>query len=715
MPLAPRLTALLAAAAALAPAAALAEPVLGGSQIEIEIKLPAGEGEFLPPADDLELERHFNLARCYCGDAAPSEVTDFTAELRLDPQISDSDTNVDVWLGVDCLTDDLPTRTANCGDMPAFVFDRADDLNTERTLQFSVSDLMLRAADADCPEIDRTANIYAAPDAAMTGIYDETEQFFYPDGIPLDTTPPPVPSEFAAATGGESAIFIDWEPIATPDEVYRWQALCARIDETGVYPAFDDPDIDPLWETAESLCDASTTEEYVTEIPAPGTGTAVELPEPLAELDPAFICGDAAGTASEIRVEGLENDEEYVVVLLAIDRAGNVAGVTPGRVLVPKPVIDFWEDLHANGSDVEGGFCLLAETYGGGGPITNALRGFRDGTLADTALGRWLTRVYYDHTGPLAELARESVLARIAFAIVLAPVVVLALLWHVFTLPGLVAIIALAVLWRRRRRAILAAAIALAPATASAQSFAPYWEDVTEDEIEGPDQIKWHAGLKAGPYVPEIDDQAGVVDADGKGPYERLYGGYEILPVLEVDRFLWTPPGGQLGIGGSIGVMGKTANSFRFEDADGDGEYDVGETLIRSKGDRTKFRLVPVAASVIYRLTLLDDEWGIPLVPYLRGGLAYYIWWNTRPSGAISTVPPDNKARGASLGLQGSLGLAVRAERIDPTAAASMRDGGIYHAGFYVEYQLGWVDGFGSEKKLAVGDDTWFAGVNFEF
>jgi hypothetical protein len=44
-----------------------------------------------------------------------------------------------------------------------------------------------------------------------------------------------------------------------------------------------------------------------------------------------------------------------------------------------------------------------------------------------------------------------------------------------------------------------------------------------------------------------------------------------------------------------------------------------------------------------------------------------------------------------------------------------MRDGGIYHAGFYAEYQLGWVDGFGSEKKLAVGDNTWFVGVNFEF
>jgi hypothetical protein len=44
-----------------------------------------------------------------------------------------------------------------------------------------------------------------------------------------------------------------------------------------------------------------------------------------------------------------------------------------------------------------------------------------------------------------------------------------------------------------------------------------------------------------------------------------------------------------------------------------------------------------------------------------------------------------------------------------------MRESGIEHAGFYAEYSLGKVDGFGSDKKLSVGDATWFAGVDFEF
>jgi hypothetical protein len=179
-----------------------------------------------------------------------------------------------------------------------------------------------------------------------------------------------------------------------------------------------------------------------------------------------------------------------------------------------------------------------------------------------------------------------------------------------------------------------------------------------------------------------------------------MFGGYNVLPVLEVDYLIWTPPGGQLGVGGTLGVLGKTGKAL---DAAG-----------RPSEDETKFRLIPFAATAIYRMTMLDDEYGVPVLPYLRAGLAYYIWWITKPSGAVADYMGD-KGRGATLGIQASAGLSVRAERIDPDAAASMRDSGLFHAGFYAEFQLGWVNGFGSDKKLAVGDKTWFAGFDFEF
>jgi hypothetical protein len=72
--------------------------------------------------------------------------------------------------------------------------------------------------------------------------------------------------------------------------------------------------------------------------------------------------------------------------------------------------------------------------------------------------------------------------------------------------------------------------------------------------------------------------------------------------------------------------------------------------------------------------------------------------------------------RGGSLGWQATVGLAIRAERIDPDAEQSLRNElGIEHAGLIFEYTYAVVDGFGSDEKLSVGDATWFGGLNFEF
>lgn len=626
------------------PATALAEPLIDGSVIEFEWNLVEEDGTFTPISSndpDFQWERQFNLARCYCGGDDPGNLDrslQFGIEFSIDPTLDMTvEDPIHVWLGIDCLNVE-PTSRQCGGDTPQHEFGNASDLNTPQKVAFNVYELHNANGDM-CMHQEYTGGVYAAP--ATEGSIDYGDDELFESTWEIDTRAPPVPDAFVSATGSENGVYLDWEPIVDNEEdIYKWQVLCGRVEGNTVVPISDEPSHDALWETAEDLCGLPTIETYIADPPA-------ALPEPLRTLDPDYVCGEADGAVSDIRIDGLENNVEYWVVLVAVDEARNVAGIAPATALTPQSVVDFWEDLDANGSEVEGGFCMVGPRSSGSGALVSLL-------------------------------------------------------------------LVLAVAWRRRRALVLAAAILVAPAAARAQSFAPYWEDETDVEDDGLADIKWHAGIKLGPYVPAIDDQLGVFDADGKGPYERVYGGYEILPVLEVDRLVWHPPGGQLGLGGSVGVMGKTANSFRFVDGNGDGIYQPGEEITRSKGDRTKFRLVPVAANVIYRLTLFDDEWGIPVIPYLRGGLAYYIWWNTKPDGSVSVVD-GNKARGASLGLQGSAGLAVRAEAIDGAAAASMRDGGIYHAGFYAEYQLGWVDGFGSEKKLAVGDNTWFAGVNFEF
>ena len=110
------------------------------------------------------------------------------------------------------------------------------------------------------------------------------------------------------------------------------------------------------------------------------------IPPPIQALDNEFICGSTTtATATSMRIDGLTNGVPYEVALIAIDKAGNPAGVFMNTPVTPEPVTDFWEDLHDRGSHVEGGFCLINDTFGDDSGISNELRAFRDDTLASTA------------------------------------------------------------------------------------------------------------------------------------------------------------------------------------------------------------------------------------------------------------------------------------------------------------------------------------------
>jgi uncharacterized protein (TIGR03382 family) len=345
----------------------------------------------------------------------------------------------------------------------------------------------------------------------------------------------------------------------------------------------------------------------------------------------------------------------YSIILVAVDQHGNAVGAAFDTTVTPRVAYDFWEDLHNRGSNVEGGFCLAGTQSPGGtaGPLA-------------LVLGYLLLRRRRSARS-LARLAPIAVLAFVSFG---------------------------------------------ASGLANAQGTTPYWEEQQEEDarLADEDLVKWHVGIRVGPYTPDIDKQFGM----DPGPYGEMFGGYQILPMLDIDRIVWRGFG-QLGFGGSIGYMQKSAQAWA--------ESMPGEDRVRSSGDENTFRLFPIAATAVYRFTWLDDNYGIPVVPYVRGGVSYYVWW-MRTNGKTSKAcwdgsdTPDcdaDKAYGGTIGLQGSIGIAIRAERVDAAAATSMRAGGIEHAGFYGELSLAKVDGFGSEYKLSVGDATWFAGVNFEF
>ncbi|HEY1552671.1 MAG TPA: MXAN_2562 family outer membrane beta-barrel protein [Kofleriaceae bacterium] len=600
-----------------------------------------------------------------------------------------------------------------------------------------------------------------------------TPDYWVNQEVDTDSQPPPTPTSITA-NGSENGIALTWAaPSGNVSDIAYYQALC--VDDQGNAP-FSSPNAakystprtlcgatgsgaDPvitgcLFTDSQSTCAAQPTEstadagvdaqqldaatgDVVRPLPDMDAGTTIDsaidtTPDgavpinlsPLMQLDPKYICGENDdATATGLQISGLQNNVNYTVVLLAIDKYGNAGGVYINKVLTPKPVTDFWQDIHDKGSQVEGGFCLIAETYGDDNPLTNALRGFRDHTLADTVFGRALTDAYYATLGKLGPVVHGHITLRILSGILLAPLVLFALLWHWLTLPGLV-IIAIGLALRRRmmRSRMLAKIVAAstlgivmlaAPSRANAQS--PYWENqatgTTETSTGFAEDFgvaKWHLGIGIGPYTPAIDSQSTQRNTAGQGPYQAMFGGYEIMPMLTVDRYLWSGFG-DLGVGLSISYMGKSANAYVIPSDPSD------PNRPRSPGDTTAFRLIPVQLTALYRFSVLDDNYGIPIVPYVRGGFGYYVWWSTIDGRLSTDDMVSGKALGASAGLVGAVGIAIRAERIDSQAARSMRESGIQHAGFFAEINAGWIDGFGHSTKLDVGATTWFAGIELEF
>lgn len=696
------------------------------------------------------LNHYFNAAHCIC--SKPGVTTkDMFYEGTFGYQVIASQATeslhqpMEVWVGAGCDVADVTTRSQTCHKIDSATVSDVSTLGIGGTrIEIPVFDLLNpeppRAADAtmSCGPRALAANEWLAVDTDMNG----TPDYWVSQSFDTDTQPPPIPSTFRPS-GAENGIQIDWDaPVGNIADIYAYQALCSKVSDQSPGRSSGQPS--PLYYTPRTLCgdpdpttaditlgavhvDVAAGSDGVDASTAGMIGSAADLPVGMQQLDSQFICGqNTSPTATSITLEGLQNGVAYNVVLLSIDKFGNAAGVYFDAPLTPQPVTDFWEDLHDKGDDVNGGFCLVAQTFGDDNPITNLLRSFRDDTLNGSGFGRAIVHAYYAHVAWLGELVAKHLILRIIAMIVLAPLILVAMLWHVLTLPGLVLL--LLVLAFRKKLLARKRLMRLAPVMSvlvvlgiSSHAFAqaPYWEDQStgdnKDEQTGaladePSLVKWNVGLRAGPYTPAIDSMGGMKNSAGQGPYEAMFGGYTIMPTIDIDRFLWTGFG-QLGVGLSAGYMGKTAHAYK------DGSDPNDPMRPRSSGDETSFRMVPLELSVTYRLSFIDDEYNIPVFPYIRGGLAYYVWWMTAPDGSFSRAPddPSNKARGASAGLAASVGIAIRAERIDADAARSMHESGLEHAGFYGEVSTAWVDGFGNSNKLSVGDNTFSAGINFEF
>jgi hypothetical protein len=388
---------------------------------------------------------------------------------------------------------------------------------------------------------------------------------------------------------------------------------------------------------------------------------ATSSPEAFFQLDPDYLCsGLLPSTANQYRITGLQNGIWYGVGVAAIDRYNNVSAISPADVVYgqPIPTVDFYSEYKTAGGSAQGGFC---------------------------SLGSWHSR--------------GSAAAVICFV-------------------GL----ALVLVVRRRKGPPSIGPFVLMLATGTILAGRARAQEVYHDssivqdeatEAWGGSPREYAIEARFGLYTPNVDSEFSK-----KTPQADVFGSKR-RPMWQLE-FDWEflQEFGTLALGGVIGYYKENALAPCAPAA-----LQSAPTQCDSSGrssDNTSLRLIPLAVLLVYRLDEAAMRWKIPLVPYAKIGLNYTIWTINDGNGSVPYAPNDKgqggKGQGGTMGWQAAVGLSLQLDFLDPGAARGFdADSGVNHT--YAFFELDHVDGSGLYRKdvLRVGDNTWVAGLMFEF
>lgn len=201
------------------------------------------------------------------------------------------------------------------------------------------------------------------------------------------------------------------------------------------------------------------------------------------------------------------------------------------------------------------------------------------------------------------------------------------------------------------------------------------------------------------PYKPDIDSE---FEGTNRHPYQDFFGsGRHLLSQLEFDYQIIRHVG-SLGVGASVGYF-KTS-----------GKNLIAETDMAS-ADESSLRLIPFSISAVYRFDLPYERLNIPLVPYGKLGFDYVLWTVNNGNEEVPSAG-GGRGQGGTLGWHAAVGLSLALDFFDQHAAAQFdEDLGVNHTHLFFEFGHMAVNGLGQKNRLHVGDDTWTAGMMFEF
>ncbi len=225
--------------------------------------------------------------------------------------------------------------------------------------------------------------------------------------------------------------------------------------------------------------------------------------------------------------------------------------------------------------------------------------------------------------------------------------------------------------------------------------------------------------LKFGPYRPAVDENKSVTGR----PYKNTFNDDAMfLTQLELDWQFAHPPGFSIGVGGSIGFMQAYAKSKMLSDD--------GTTSDEESADYTVLNVIPFAVLAIVRVDVLADMLNVPLVPFFKIGLNWYLWWILGGGEVAEAEFMDDdgdshseKGVGGTPGWQMNTGLMFRLDSFDPMSARTFdNEVGVNHSYLFVELVWAFVSNFddGDHMRLTTNtfdniDATIMFGLALEF
>ncbi len=222
---------------------------------------------------------------------------------------------------------------------------------------------------------------------------------------------------------------------------------------------------------------------------------------------------------------------------------------------------------------------------------------------------------------------------------------------------------------------------------------------LAEEEFTGESEKTSALEIKLGGYKPRME---GV----GLESYNTTFGaGAILLFELEFD-WQFFQKYGSFGVGFSAGYGEKYGATFLASDT-----TQVAE-------ERASVHVIPMKLLAVYRGDYMALRWNVPLVPYVKGGLAFVPWWYGKGASSVEYSEDGTRWAGGKWGLTLTLGLSLMLDVLDPRLARDFdTDAGVNHSYLFAEWNLmsARAQLFGTSSGLDFSSQYWMFGLALEF